>query len=250
MINMKKLSLAIFLVFNGLVTFAQGTPPQGADWEKKLFYSEYALPILIDAALANAAELENADAAKLIAQEERKIIRKNFYSNFALNSAYQYGTWENFGYAGDPVNSFNAFDSPLRARYTMGFTVALPLGQLLSRHNLIKKQDLTIAQVEGNRKIAEKQIRQQVITLYQNIVLAKSQLELQQQAYQSAVVTNKLAEKQFKSGEILIDAMSSVQQAYNSTAVALQTAKVNYETTLMMMEETIGTRLIDLIKSK
>ena len=247
---MKKLSLAILLALNGLMAVAQTDTKQGGEWEKKLFNSEYALPILIEAALGNAAELENADAAKLMAQEERKVIRKNFYSNFALTSAYQYGTWEQFGLAGEPVNSFNAFDSPLQARYTMGFTMALPLGQLLSRHNLIKKQDMAIAQVEGTRKLAEKQVRQQVITLYQNMVLAKSQLELQQQAYQTAVVTNKLAEKQFKSGDILIDAMSTVQQAHTNSAAALRTAKINYETTLMMMEERIGTRLIDLIKSK
>ncbi|GGK56735.1 TolC family protein [Rufibacter glacialis] len=247
---MKKTFLVLFLALAYSVAFAQTDPKQGAEWEKKLFNSEYALPILIETALLNSAELENSEAAKLMAQEERKVIRKNFYSGFALNSAYQYGTWEQFGLAGEPVNSFNAFDSPLQARYTMGVTMSLPLGQLLSRHNLIKKQDLAIAQVETTRKLAEKQIRHQVITLYQNMVLAKSQLELQQQAYQSAVVTNKLAEKQFKSGDILIDAMSAVQQAHTTTAAALQTAKVNYETTLMMMEERIGARLIDLIKSK
>ncbi|MBC3538552.1 TolC family protein [Rufibacter sediminis] len=247
---MKKLSLALLMAFYGLVASAQTAPAKEAEWEKKLFNSEYALPILIETAITNSIELENAEAAKLAAIEQRKIVRKNFYSGFSINSSYTYGSMNNWSTNGEPVNSFNAFDAPLRARYNAGFSMSLPLGQLLSRHNTIKNQDLAIAQVEGSKKLAERAVRMRVITLYQNLVLAKSQLELQQEAYQTAVVSLQLAKRQFKSGEILIDAMSNVQQAYTSTATALQTAKVNYETQLLMMEETIGTRLIDLIQSK
>ncbi|WP_207432159.1 TolC family protein [Sabulibacter ruber] len=248
---MKKITLAILLAFQGMLVMAQsGTTQEATDWEKKLFNSEYALPILTEAAITNAAELENADAAKLQAIEQKKIIRKNFYSGFSINSAYTYGSLGNYNLNGEPINSFNAFDAPLRARYNVGLSMSLPLGQLLSRHNLIKNQELAIAQAEGSRKLAERAVRQRVITLYQNLVLAKSQLELQQQAYQSAVVTHKLAEKQFKSGEIQIDAMSTVQQAFTSSSAALKQAKVNYETQLLLMEDTIGMRLIDLIQSK
>ncbi|MFT2008999.1 TolC family protein [Pontibacter sp. 13R65] len=247
---MRKISLAILLVLQGIFAFAQTDAALSPDWEKKLFNSEYALSILIDAALANAAELEHADAGKLMALEQKKIIKKRFYSGFALTSSYQYGTWNNFGWAGEPVNSFNAFNSPLRANYSLGFNVSLPLGELLSRHNTIKQQDLAIAQVEAGRKLTEREIRQRVITMYQSLVLAKAQLELHQQSFQSAVVSHELAEKQFKSGEIMIDVMSNVQQNYTNTAVALQSAKINYETNLLMMEETIGVRIIDLIQIK
>ncbi|WP_187270217.1 TolC family protein [Pontibacter qinzhouensis] len=247
---MKKISLAILLVLHGMFAFAQADTAFSPDWEKKLFNSEFALPILIDAALKNAAELEHADAGKLMALEQKKILKKRFYSGFALTSSYQYGTWNNFGWGGEPVNSFNAFDAPLRANYSVGFNVALPLGELLSRHNTIKQQDLAIAQVEAGRKLTEREIRQRVITMYQSIVLAKSQLELHQQAYQSAVVGNELAEKQFKAGEIMIDVMSTVQQNYTTTAVALESARINYETNLLMMEETIGMSIIDLIQIK
>ncbi|KAA3436766.1 TolC family protein [Rufibacter hautae] len=248
--NMKKISLALLLTLYGLVASAQTAPSKGADWEKKLFNSEYALPILIETALANAPELENADAARLASMEQRKIIRKNFYSGFSINSSYTYGSMNNWNTNGEPVNSFNAFDAPLRARYTMGLSMSLPLGQLLSRHNTIKNQDLAVIQAEGSKKLTEKAVRMRVINLYQNLKMAKNQLELQQQAYQTAVVSQEIAKKQFKSGEIMIDAMSNVQQAHTSAATALQTAKVNYETQLLMMEETIGTRLIDLIQSK
>ncbi|WP_187261798.1 TolC family protein [Pontibacter beigongshangensis] len=248
---MKKISLAILLVLHGMLAIAQTDPAPGAsDWEKKLFISEYAIPLLIEAAITNSPELENAEATRQSAQEQRKITKKAFFSNFSLNSGYTYGTWNNFNINGEAVNSLNAFDAPLRARYNMGISMSLPLGQLVSRHNQLKIQDLTIAQVDANKRITERGIRQQVITLYQTLVLAKSQLELQQQAYQSAVISHELAEKQFRSGEIQIDVMSNVQQTYTSMTGALQSAKVNYETTLLMLEETIGTRIIDLIQSK
>jgi outer membrane protein TolC len=251
MLKMKKLSLAIFMALHGLVAFAQTSPPQANEWEKKLFISEYALPLLIEAAIANAPELQNAEAMKQVAQEQRKIVQKNFYSNFSINSAYQYGSFANFGALGpDQKSNFNAFNLPVRSQYFAGLSLALPLGQLLSRHHQIKIQDLTISQAEGNKEIAERTIRQNVIVMYQNIVLAKAQLELQQEAYQTAVVSNELASKQFRNGSILIDAMSTVQQAYSTTAVALQSAKVNYETSILMMEEVIGTKIIDLIQSK
>jgi len=247
---MKKISLALLISLNGFMAFAQTTTPLESDWEKKLFISEYALPLLMEAAIAHAPELQNADATNLIAVEQRKVIRKNFYSGFSLNSAYQYGTLRNWGSTTEPISSLNAFNQPIQAQYFAGFSIALPLGQLLSRHNLTKIQDLTISQTVENRKIVERSIRQLVITRYQAMVLAKGQLELHQEAFQSAVVSQEIANRQFKRGSILIDAMSTVQQTYTTAAVALQSAKVNYETSLLMMEETIGTKITDLIQSK
>ena len=254
---MKRLILSIFLSLQVLIALGQ-TEGQNRpnDWQEKFFQSsEEVLPILFEAAIKNSAQVEKLDLGKEIALQESKIIRKEIFTNVSLGGTYTYGTsfnllrFANPGQVFDPeMLGFNAFKLPSSAQYGTGLTVGLPIGQFLTRHNKIKRQELIQKQFFAESKNTEMEIRKVVIGLYQNIVLAKAELELNQEAFQTASVHYKLAEKQLASGEIMLSEMSVIQETYTRAAIAKETAKVKYETTFLYMEELIGMRIKDLLQ--
>ncbi len=255
---MKKLILSLFLSLQCLIVPAQtqGQISQN-DWQEKFFQSsEVILPLLFDAAIKNSGQQESLELGREMAYEESKIIRKEIFTNISIGGNYSYGTslnmlrfGSNFQNIDMDMFGFNAFRLPSSAMYSTGLTVALPVGQFLTRHNKIKRHELLQKSIMAESKSSQMEIRKVVIGLYQDIVLAKAELELNQDAYQTASVHYKLAEKQLASGEIMLSEMSVIQETYTRAAIAKETAKVRYETTFLYMEELIGMRVKDLLNT-
>lgn len=248
---MKKITLAFILILQAFAVYAQTPAPAQQTWEEKFFGNpEVVLPRLIESAVNYSSQLENLDAVKEGAIEERKIIQKRIYSNFSLGSSYQYGTIGNFfNPTGDP-NGLNSGRVVARPRYTVGVNVNFPLGQMLSRHNELRQQDMQLKQVDATRKTAEREIRQLVIQLYQELQLAKTTLENQQDFLQSALVTRELAARRFKSGQLPLEEQMAATEYYSRALLAKEEAQNRYETQLLILEETIGMSIIDLINTK
>ena len=251
---MKSLLLSLLLFFPMLFAQGQQAPEPGdkeTEWQEHFFTDTKALPLLIAAALQYSADLEKLDHSKNMAVEELKIKRRSLLSGVGLGTGYTYGTRIGLG-GGDQQqqNQLNAFVLPAQAQYNIGVMVSLPLDQFLSRRNELNKQQLVIKQTEADRKIMERQIRQLVIGQYQEIALARAQLKLHQEAFQTANIHFKLAEKQFEKGEIQLAEMAKISESYSAAAIAHGTAQVIYATAFLMMEELIGRKIQDLMTSQ
>lgn len=249
---MKKIALSLILALHVFALYAQTPAPKQATWEDQLFGNpDVMLPRLIDAAVRYSSQLENLEAIKEGALEERKIIQKRIYSNFSLSSSYQYGTIGNFyGTTIDPVTGLNEPRRAARPRYTVGVNVNFPLGQLLSRHNELRQQDMQLKQVDANRKTTEREIRRMVIQMYQELQLSRTTLQNQQEFLQSAMITRDLAGRRFKNGQLPLEEQISATEYHSRAVLAKEEAQNRYETQLLILEEIIGMSLIDLINSK
>jgi outer membrane protein TolC len=252
---MKVLPLLFLLVLT--VVGARGqqpavpAPAQDEEWQERFFHADTVLPLLMEAAITYSAEIEKLELSKGIAREELQIKRKQILSGIGLGSGYTYGTRIGLG-NGDAQqqNQLNAFVLPAQAQYNLGVMVSLPISQVLNRGNELNKQKMTLQQAEADRKIKERQIRQVVISLYQDIVLAKAQLKLHQEAFQTAAIHFKLAEKQFEKGEISLSEMAKINESYAAAATAQGTSQVRYATAFLMMEELTGRKIQDLMTQK
>jgi outer membrane protein TolC len=252
---MKKLLLSLIISLQALMVLGQNeVPNKQNNWQEKFFQSsELVLPLLFDAAIKNSGQIESLELEREMALEDNRIIRKEIFTNVSIGTSYNYGTFVNLfalnqGEAFDPnLLGINAFKLPAAARHNTGITLALPVGQFLTRHHKIKKQELMHQQIMAENKTAEMEIRKMVISLYQDIVLAKAELELSQEAFQSASMLYELAEKQLMAGEIQLREMSAIQETYTKAAVAKETAQIKYETTFLYMEELVGMRIPDLL---
>lgn len=250
---MRQAAILLLLVFAFLPAKSQdSTRTEGEEaWQDKFFQAEEILPLLMEAAIGYSAEIERVDLGRNIAREDLKIKQKEIFSGIGLGSGYTYGTRIGLG-AGETQqqNQLNAFVLPAQAQYNVGVMVSVPISHVLNRGNELSKQKMVVQQAEADRKIKERQLRQLVISLYQEIVMARAQVKLHQEAYQTINIHHKLAEKQFEKGEITLAEMAKISETYAAAATAQGTSQVRYATAFLMMEELIGKKIKDLMTRK
>lgn len=242
--------LALALVLPGGSTLAQTTsnPDPVPAWQTTFFESpSVAIPLLTAAVIRYSAQIKLLDIEKLIAKQELQVTKKNIVSGIAGGGTYSYG---NQGGIGTPVpgnpTQFNTYNA---SRYSAGGSLAISLAQLLSRHNLINRDKLNLQRTEATRQDREDQIKQSVIQLYQNVLLAKKLLGLQQESYVTVQSTYRLTEKQFRAGQVALPDFSLITGQLNSSAVALETARNQYETSFMLLEALTGTKISTIMSA-
>ncbi|GAB3538491.1 hypothetical protein GCM10027443_33550 [Pontibacter brevis] len=252
---MKKTFITLLFTMHMLLVFGQARPQQTEQtltpMEKFFASSDYALPLLYDAAIQYSAEIENAEAAKQIASEEIKLGKRQILNGIGLNSGYSYGTWFQFAGQGE-VNPtpWNAFAQPVRSNWNLGLNMNFNLLNVINRRSEITRRQMGLKQAEADRKQVEREIRKEVITLYQQLVLSKEVLQNYQDAFQSATINKEISDKRFREGELQVAEQIEAMEYYNASSLALQEAKNTYMTNLLLLEERIGMTINTLISGK
>jgi outer membrane protein TolC len=245
---MRKLLGGLLLALQTTLALGQAKTTPASNWQSVFFDSPTtALPLLTTAAIQHSSQLKAMEIDKSISQEDMKLVKKNLWDAVSLGGTYSYGNLASVALA-DPGNQgqpqFNTYNS---SRYTAGVSVGLPLGQIAGRGNRIRKEALNFQRMESVRQEQENAIRQQVIQLYQNVLLARKMLTLRQEAYVTVQTNYQLAEKQFRLGQITLPALSAVSTQVTEQAVAQETIRNQYDTAFMILEEVVGTKISSLM---
>jgi len=249
----KKTLYFLFSIFlSPVFVFSQKSSISG--WQKNFFdSSEVVLPILYNAAIKNATSLEILDISKQSAYDDLALAKKELLRNISFNTGANYGNTNTSlsNQGGVVVPVYGTIGNRSNTSYSAGVSMGINLEQLLGGRRLrLHRQQLAIDQVEVNKKAGERAIRQQVINLYQNLVLSRTVLAHSEDALQSALVNKNLAEKQFQQGEILVNVQMGINDMYTSTVLARDQAANNYKTTLLLLEELIGMPVSTLMTSQ
>jgi outer membrane protein TolC len=243
---MRKLFSALLLVFPALLTQGQALPVKPDNWQTEFFSSPATvLPILTAAAIKHSAQIRAMEVEKSISEQDIKLAKKAILASVAVASTYAYGNLVGVGLA-DPSNP-NQIRTSSSSRYSTGVTLGLPLERVVSRSNLIKKQQLAYEHAELARQEQENLMRQQIIQLYQNVLINKKLLTLQQEAYVTVQTNYRLSEKQFRQGQLLLPELTTVSSQLTASAIAQETARNQYETAFMLLEEVVGAKISSLI---
>lgn len=230
-----------------LAAQAPATPKES--WEAIFFNAPaVALPLLTEAVLHHSAQLRVLSLDKLAVEQDIKITKKNILNSLAVGGTYSYG---NLGGAGlpDPANPtlFNTYNA---SRYSTGVSLSMSLAQVMSRHNQVEREHINLDRTEASRQEREDQLRQLVIQLYQNVLLARKLLTLQQEAFVTVQSTYRLTEKQFRQGQLSLSELSGANAQLTTAAMAQETARSQYETAFMLLEETAGAKISTLMPAK
>lgn len=243
--------LALALVLPGGSALAQTTPsatPVPA-WQTTFFESpSVAIPLLTAAVIKHSAQIKLVDIERLVAQQDLQITKKSILNGLGAGATYSYGNQGGVGIANDPTQT-TQITTYTASRYSVGVTAAISIAQLLSRHNLINRDKLNLQRAEATRQDREDQIRQSVIQLYQNVVLTKRLLTLQQESYVTVQSTYRLTEKQFRAGQVALPDFSAATEQLNAGAVGLETARNQYETSFMLLEALTGTKISTIMSA-
>jgi outer membrane protein TolC len=228
--------------------WAQTAPPApaAAGWETTFFETPgVALPLLQAAAATHSPGLGVFETEKKIGQQDVDIARKQVLSAVSLVGNYNYGNLTG-GIVTDPSNA-SVFGGSSTIRHSVGVNVTLPLDRLASRRNQIQKETLRIEQAEQQRLDRAQLLQQEVIRRYQDVLLAKKLLGLQQQSYLAAQTEHDLGERQFREGQASLGELSQVNARFAQAAVAQASAANQYETSFLLLESLVGERIADVL---
>ena len=248
----RKLLGSLLLALHTSMALAQTKPtppsPPNDNWQTVFFESPAtALPLLTAAAIRHSAQLKAMELDKAINEQDLRITKKNILGSFALGSNLTYGNLAGVSAANGngvlfPTN--NSF------RHSTGVNFSLPLDNIVSRGNQIKRQELTNQRAEVLRQEQENQLRQQLIPLYQNVLLAKRMLTLRQESAVTAQTSFKLAERQFRQGQLPLTEFSEATNHSTEAAVSEAAARSQYDTAFMVLEEVVGAKISSLMTTR
>ncbi|WP_046243468.1 TolC family protein [Hymenobacter terrenus] len=245
----RKLLGGLVLVLHTSLAQAQAQPTPNSSWQTIFFDSPAtALPLLTAAAVQHSAQLKGMETEKAISQQDLKIAKKSILGSLALAGTFNYGNLAG-GAVPDP-DSPGQFATVNSVRYSTGVSLSLPLDRIVNRNHLIKKQELFYERNESFRQERENVVRQQLIPLYQNVLLAKKLLTLRQEASVASQTNYKLAERQFRQGQLSLTAFSEANGQYTDATIAEVTARNQYDTAFMLLEEVVGTKISSLMTTR
>ena len=244
----KTLLIGFTLTLHSSLALGQAKPASASHlaWQSVFFNSPAtALPLLTAAAIKHSSDLRALEIDKSLSQENLLLARKAIFNSVGVGAGYTYGNQTSIGVSNpqDP-NQFGTFSA---GRYSVGVSFALPVGQVVSRGHLIRKEELSIQRSEAVRRERENLLRQQLIPMYENVLLARKVLTLQQEAYVNTLTGHQLAEKQFRQGQLSLQDFSAAGSLLTSVSVAQETARTQYETAFMLLEEVVGAKISTLI---
>lgn len=242
--------ILLLLLLGTLPARAQIVPEPAAalpkDWQTVFFESPaVALPLLTAAVLKHSAQLKSLTIDRAIALEDIKVTRLSILNGLSTGANYNYGSLVTIG--GAPNVPPTQLGTSGEGRYSLNVGVGVSLGQLLSRSNAIQKERLGLERREQVQIELENQLSQQVIALYQNLRLARKLLTLQQEAYVTTQSNFRLTERQFRQGQLSLPEFAAATSQVTSASLAQETARNQYETAFMVLEEIAGTKLSTLI---
>jgi outer membrane protein TolC len=134
--------------------------------------------------------------------------------------------------------------NPYLPLYNVG--VRLSLGDLVSMPVRTKKakEEMNIASENINARKLE--LRALVLTNYQNYVMNKELLKIQNEITEDANASFTLAERKFKDGDLSFEDYNKALKAYNEERVRKITAENAFMISKIKIEEVIGVRMEDV----
>lgn len=242
---------SVVLALHASLALAQASSKPAADWQTTFFeVPGVTLPLLTTAAIQHSAAMKTLDVEKSINQQDIKIVKKNLLSGVALGASYTYGNLASIGYTGGNQLPGGQVNAPNSGRYYGGVNLSLPVDQLANHGALVKKQELNLQRTQSVQKEREEVIRQQVIQLYQNVLLTHKLLTLRQDSYVNAQTNSRLAEKQFRQGQLTLIEFSQASGQFTDVSIAQESARNQYDTSFMLLEEYVGDKIANLISTR
>lgn len=230
------ISCCILLLSTGTV-FAQ-TETAVTDEEDALVLPP--LAVLIDSAVKRNG-MVNYRIWETKIKEAAKVSSQNFwYRNLGVQADTRFGTYDNFLTNNNGTTSSLVASRSQQFNYGVGAFIKIPLGDIIDRKNQIKKADSEIEQAKSAVTSQEELIRQNVIKQYNELLLRQRLLKIRAETYSNARVNMDMVEKEFRNGLIPVLEYTRVSEIVSRSAIDFETAKTEYITAKMLLEDMTG----------
>ncbi|MEP6747134.1 MAG: TolC family protein [Bacteroidota bacterium] len=197
---------------------------------------------LVSLALQNPT-YEIADRKVSIAGYQVKRAKGSWLSAIAVQ-----GNLNEFAFKGATTGPNGVVTNPstFYPKYNIGATIPFDLFSAKKNDIKIAKENYSIAQAEKNQHFRE--IKVQVLTIYEDYLLCQQRLDFQSQVTQDARTAYLASEKDFQEGAIKQDDYNKSYRGYTDEKLRQFEYQRNYNVIKLQLEAMIGVSVDDLMK--
>lgn len=198
------------------------------------------LDVLVDSAWAKHGLLGYRKAEIDVKQANLKTKKRYWTRNFGVQGDSRYGTFANFSENVTNTSTVNLASNTTQFNYGIGVYLKFPVFDLYNRKVEIKQAKAELEQARGYMEFQKYEIREEVIKLYENLILKQNLLELKAKNFGSAQVSTKMAEKEYKNGLIPIYEYVRLTDITARIETEYQTAKSEFILAKKLLENLTG----------
>jgi len=198
---------------------------------------------LIDIALQNSPLLKYNDNVIDQGEREVKLEKRSWHDRISVLGNYSQGDQalligsqtSGGGFGGNALNGWR-----------LGANVNIPLSTVTTRRLRIQIAELQVDAARNQKDEIERQVKNQVILEYYQLISAYRIMKIKSGARESAVLQRTLAETYFSEGSISLEDYSNVDQIGANVEVDYEMAKSEYLAKYRQFEQLLGVSLDDL----
>ena len=238
------LALLFFIAFSQVPVFSQ-TKPAFDPYTDEIKDKLPPLSVLIDSAIATDPNVQFKMSQKIVEHCKLKEVQYNWSRNMGLDANLGYGTFDylyNSSLGGNNTPSTYTTSQNLN-QYGVGAFIRFPVFDLMDRRNQIKIAKITITQSQQMIEERIKEIRNLVISQYNNLIVKQHLLKIHQKALETTRINMQMAENEFTNGTISLTEYSRISEIVSSEEAAFETSKMDFQNAYMLFEELVGMKL-------
>ncbi len=198
------------------------------------------LSALLDTAVENSPSVRFENLKTDFYRYNVKTEKRNILEHFGLSSELNNGRW----YYNDWNEGFQEpefyYSESRRFNYELGLYVRLPFSSIIDRRNRINKQKKWVEISMAREREVAKQIRREVITLYNNLLESQRILKITNDYLQWTYVQMQMAENQFVNGQISTAEMTRLKEFQRRGQTEFAKQKAAFKSSYDQLQELVG----------
>lgn len=199
------------------------------------------LETIIDSAIAKNPYVKFRDLQITVNEHKLKSDRAEWTRDFGFQTDVRYGTYDNF--ATNVVEGQNPALTSTRntqTNYGVGAYIRIPFYDFLNRKNQINLAKAEIEQAQSFSQVQRNELRQLIIRQYNELIIKHRLLKIKSKYTETSRIHMQMVEKEFINGAISLTDYSSLSEIASRAESELESAKMDFRTAYMILEEIVG----------
>ncbi len=236
----KPILLALFIFGLSLVAVSQD---QKQNDQLNGDISEQLPPLnaLLDSAMKHDPYVQFRDLQLIINDCKLKANRSEWMRHIGFQTDIRYGTFDNYSTNNAGGQTPSAFaTSRNETKHGYAAYIKFPLYDIVNRKNQNKLAKTEIEQAERMAEVQRNEVRQLVIRQYNDLILKQRLLKIKSKYLETSRINMEMVEKEFQNGVVSVGEYSRISEIGTRTESDFETARVDFITAYMILEEIVG----------
>jgi len=198
------------------------------------------LEALLTAAINNSPEVLYEELKTDYYRYETKSAQNAWLEHFGVETELNYGQW--YFNDRDELTKLERFylTQSHRWNFSFGFAMRFPLTSIIDRRNRINKQKKWVEISMAQREINIKQLRKEVITLYNALVQQQRMLKIANDYQHWTYIQMQMAQNEFVSGQISTAEITRLKEIQTRGALEFEKNRAEFENSYDFLQELVG----------